>query len=218
MLIGICGKKQAGKNTVCKMLKFFSSTIYPKSFEKYQQCYFDTDRIGHRKSNFSKFVYCKSPVQKSFAKPIKEMVVSLTGCSIQNLEIESFKNSNLPSYFNQGPPQVKTYRQLMQFIGTDLFQPVFGALFWVNKVFQNYKPGEDNWIITDVRFEHEAHTILDKGGLLLQVFKDDDNTDSHISENVDLSVFNPLLVDNTGELKDLFEEVRNIYRGINGKD
>ena len=74
-----------------------------------------------------------------------------------------------------------TYRQLLQYIGTDLFRKQVHEDTWVNAMFSRYKlqvgkfdniPIENsypNWIITDVRFPNEVKAIEDRGGFVIRV-------------------------------------------------
>lgn len=88
-----------------------------------------------------------------------------------------------------------TVRQMLQYIGTDLFRDKFHPNTWVNALMKDYKPvpnpknrdylsinGEmvdvgmsydrkeyPNWIITDVRFPNETQAIKDRGGIVIRV-------------------------------------------------
>ena len=76
-----------------------------------------------------------------------------------------------------------TYREVLQFIGTDLFRNKLHEDTWVNALFNSYKPIDrrtiqdpddsninyPNWIITDVRFPNEAKAITDRGGIIIRV-------------------------------------------------
>ena len=84
-----------------------------------------------------------------------------------------------------------TYRELLQYIGTDLLRNQLHENVWVNALFNNYKcignyefsemylkehpnsnptePIYPNWIITDVRFPNEAKAIKDMGGIIVRV-------------------------------------------------
>lgn len=67
-------------------------------------------------------------------------------------------------------------RKAYQLIGTEVFQEVFGKNFWVDLA------PTDNYIITDVRFEHEAQFIKDNGGTLISVSRPGVLEDEHSSE------------------------------------
>lgn len=82
-----------------------------------------------------------------------------------------------------------TYRELLQYVGTDLFRDKLHNDTWVNVLMKDYKknvvlfdednkqklPGHlntplyPNWIITDVRFPNEVKAIKDRGGIVIRV-------------------------------------------------
>lgn len=92
-----------------------------------------------------------------------------------------------------------TYRDLLQYIGTDLFRNQLHENVWVNSLMSKYRAigsnsygmvqeeGDEgrvityiplplwephmfpNWIITDCRFPNEAKAIKDKGGIIIRV-------------------------------------------------
>ena len=68
-----------------------------------------------------------------------------------------------------------TYREALQFIGTDLFRKQFNPLVWVNSLFSTYNKLHEyrvdyfNWLITDVRFPDELKAITSKGGKVIRV-------------------------------------------------
>ena len=90
-----------------------------------------------------------------------------------------------------------TYRELLQYLGTDLLRNQLHGNVWVNALMSNYKsyrvnirygytnegdriPLEEitklpNWIITDVRFPNEAKAIKDRDGIVIKVIRNDKN-------------------------------------------
>lgn len=82
----------------------------------------------------------------------------------------------------------RTYRELLQEVGTDLFRESLSQDTWITALFSEYKPivtgfrgwGRDRgsvesheefprWIIADVRFPNEAAAIKKRGGVLLRI-------------------------------------------------
>lgn len=76
-----------------------------------------------------------------------------------------------------------TYREMLQYIGTDLLRNQFHPDIHVMALFSEYKKKADswddqgnttvesypNWVISDTRFKNEAEFIRSKGGLLVRV-------------------------------------------------
>ena len=105
-----------------------------------------------------------------------------------------------------------TYRDLLQYLGTDLFRNQLHENVWVNSLMSKYKPkvcsgvtlcalaGKleiscnecpeyPNWIITDVRFPNELEAIKKHNGLTIRINRDSVlrtgkvfDTDNHESE------------------------------------
>lgn len=92
MIIGISGKKQSGKDTVAKIIQGFDiwkknlalQTEYPLSNV------FVRDYVLNRVS-----IYVSSWQVKKFAGTLKEIVSILTGFTVEDLEKEEIKNTNL---------------------------------------------------------------------------------------------------------------------------
>ena len=105
-----------------------------------------------------------------------------------------------------------TYRQLLQYLGTDLLRNKLHENVWVNAIMSKYKsktyttfpenapirgiPTEEdevkygkiiteypNWIITDVRFPNEAQAIKDRGGFIIRVNRNWGNTDNLFNQH-----------------------------------
>lgn len=83
-----------------------------------------------------------------------------------------------------------TYRQALQWIGTDLFRDKFHPNTWVNALFADYHDKfskldilntqtekitnihttqQSNWIITDTRFLNEVQAVKDRKGIVIRV-------------------------------------------------
>jgi len=88
----------------------------------------------------------------------------------------------------------KTPRELLQFIGTDLFRehfheciPNIGKEIWIQvvkrKILNTLKNNpETKFVITDVRFPNEAQLVKDLGGTIIKLIRDLPNSDQHASE------------------------------------
>lgn len=138
-------------------------------------------KIGSGKDTLGLIAQVQGFQVKKFAYKLKQIVALLTGCTVEDLENQEFKNKYLPAEW-QGYDDVTallTYRWLMQVVGTEAMRDVIHNNIWVNALFADYKmqshtgPTRDlkypNWIITDVRFPNEAQAIKDRGGLLVRI-------------------------------------------------
>lgn len=59
-------------------------------------------------------------------------------------------------------------RELLQRLGTEVGRELFGENFWVERVMDQIKPGE-NVVITDVRFTNEEKAVHEAGGRVFRI-------------------------------------------------
>jgi hypothetical protein len=88
MIIGISGKKQSGKNTVASIIQYLTDKssmgyFHPDGFKDYVEYL----KGGHNTRSHWQ--------QKSFAGKLKQCVALITGCTVEQLEDEEFKNKSL---------------------------------------------------------------------------------------------------------------------------
>lgn len=178
MLLGISGKLGAGKDTVAQLImeeriKEYSPHINLNDLD-----------LAHQGREF--LSRCQV---KKFATKLRQMLSLLTGCTEGQLEDRDFKNSYVPAEWatNEKWP---TYREALQFIGTDLFRNQWHPETWMLALFADYKmiPSESrhwaghaitiqeptpdhypDWIVTDVRFPDEVMAIKKRGGIVIRV-------------------------------------------------
>ena len=207
-LIGIIGQKQSGKNTVASMLKWIEHYgQLPEDLSK-------LDKINMIKSKWD---------IKAFGTNLKLIVSILSGCTLNDLESEEFKNSLVPPFLQQfmfkNKKQINeniTYRQFLQYLGTNILRKHCPAI-WVDSLFNTFRvsgEGEllDYWIISDVRFLNEVESIksIDPNGLIIKVIRKDINDNvEHESENIkDLPC--DIIIHNDGDLKELGEKINQL--------
>ncbi len=118
----------------------------------------------------------------SLAAPMKRFAMDVFGWTEEWIETEKE---------TVDPRHGISYRQFMQWIGTDAMQhklgedfPEFGKItgrkVWIKKLLSD---SLWNTVTSDVRFPHEADAIRDAGGIILQVVRPGlDNDDAHASE------------------------------------
>ncbi len=88
-----------------------------------------------------------------------------------------------------------TLRWMLQNLGTEAIRRAIHPEAWTNALFADYKPVsywsrdfgvstvQPNWIITDVRFENEAESVRQRGGILIRINrKSAADTGTHPSE------------------------------------
>ena len=94
MIVGISGHMLSGKDTVAKMIQYFTSEADQKcTFQQYLRKY---DQLGQ----FS-FGYLSNWEIKKFADRLKDIVCLLIGCTREQLEDQKFKNTELGEEWNK---------------------------------------------------------------------------------------------------------------------
>lgn len=198
MIIAVSGKIGSGKDTVASMIK-------------------EMDPKGNWQV-------------KKFAGLLKQFASLLTGIPVEKFEDQEFKKQNMPAEwsvpvvrsngfaFSEGyelwvENTPMTYRELLQKLGTDAIRDGLHKNAWVNGLFAHYSP-DQNWIITDCRFPNEAQSIIDRGGVLIRVNRNQD-TGPHPSETAldDWSQWH-YVIDNRGSLDELKTNVHAIITEI----
>lgn len=153
MLIAITGHKFSGKSTVAAAL---SNAFYKAN--GYRQ-FWDVD---------------------SFARPLKEIVCALSGCTMEQLEDYDFKEKQVvPEHlWAFCANETHNYRSLLQGMG-DYLRSKNPNIFIDSILIGN----TSNLIISDVRFPNEAKAIKERGGIVIKVVRPDvESSDSHQSE------------------------------------
>ena len=158
MLIGIAGKNNSGKDYVAMRLK----TLIEEQIDE------DVSVV-------------------KFAGKLKEALSVLTGYEVELFENREFKETFSPSSFCRKFVDGKfsycdrahedcecfTIRDLLIYIGTDLFRNQIHEDIWVELLLKDYTE-EKNWIVSDVRFLNEVRRIKSLGGCVL--YLDNDNS------------------------------------------
>lgn len=207
MIIGISGKAQSGKDTVCKMIqycihyqkiKLLYKNIQPFGIEHYEYCL----RNGIGDSTFQKH---------SFAHKLKAMAAVLLEEDIEQFESIEFKNSfNFISNTVKGVGFSLTNRELLQQIGDKMRE--IDPDIWVKGLLNSYCKYH-NWIIPDLRFKNEAKGIreTDANSILIRVENPYVTRMSHKSEvDLDSYVGWNYTIENNGTLEELLFKVRDI--------
>lgn len=122
----------------------------------------------------------------SFAQPIKDIACLLFGWD--EITINNLKEQTCPVW------KIKP-REFLQWFGTDVMRvaitkrfPKFKSAgnFWVDKMkleFDNYKRF---LTIDDIRFQNELDAIHELGGIVINMQRDTNCDDPHVSENQEL--------------------------------
>jgi hypothetical protein len=130
----------------------------------------------------------------------------------------------------------RTYREMLQEIGTNVMRRHFLDNVWINALFSTYLPEPQlhdpyeehkhmelpKWLVPDVRFPNEAKAIHERGGILVRVnrypkedtfqYTTGPNIPAQHSSETALDNYKgfDVVIDNTGTLEDLYNKVTDL--------
>jgi len=223
-IIGVSGKKQSGKNTLCENLEQWIKVKYGEDCKTYSFADALKEKVCMEVMGLTREQCYGSDEQKN----------TLTIYKWENLpyeirEINYIGYEQLPNWTKMHkifPKGFMTAREVMQIVGTDIFRKYFDDSIWVNATFRSIKKDRYRFaLISDVRFPSEVNGVIKEKGIILRLLRDVCETDGHASEtalddydwdsNEDL-----YLIDNRGisieeqnrEVCKLMEEkINNVY-------
>ena len=143
----------------------------------------------------------------SFASPIKEAVAAILGCRVEDFEDRSFKEGSLlDSHDLDTSPRI-----MMQLMGDQYARQMIDDQIWIKIAEKRLNDAEDQGVdfmfITDLRYENEQKWILENGGVVIYIDRQDvAPVAAHASE---AGLTNPpcFVIDNNGSIDDLRKEV-----------
>lgn len=231
MLIGISGKKQSGKDTICNIIKRIESYLYKV---RPDETLSSREEVIYAVENSLDRACSDSAWEKhAFADALKACASIILDTTVAMFENERFKNSPTTLDLLDSDNVRMTNRKFLQLLGTEVGRSIDQDL-WVKVLIGKYRSkfsqmveyGYDEfgkrvpietvvmepcWIVTDTRFPNEADAIKREGGLLIRVNRETNNNDSHPSE-IALDNYEDFdeIIDNNGSMEDLIGQVYDI--------
>lgn len=190
LIIGVSGKKQSGKNTMCDCLyklfaeKYSSDDVSILSFAdalKQKAC---KDILGLTEEQVNGTDEDKNSLTIYKWENLPGEVIAryaTHGSSIEWTEGHNgIVHGQAPVTYREG---FMTAREIMQIVGTDIFRNFFDNDIWVNATLRNIEQSSARVIlISDVRFPGEVDSIINNGGYVIRLSRDTCQTDPHPSE------------------------------------
>lgn len=185
-IIGLCGPKFHGKDTLAEAILFFRPGWKIKSFarplKEICSAVFEMD-IENFDAPHLKEVPFASPLDLRNWWPRLELALGIDFDDVLSISEKRCKRV---------PMTAKTPREILQIVGTDYARAV-NDTYWIDAMDKNLpKEPNEGIIVTDARFDNEAIWIAKNGGIVVQVGRPfaHSSGDTHVSE---LGV-NPALV------------------------
>lgn len=148
-----------------------------------------TGRMGSGKNEAAKrlaVLYPDRVVEISFARKLKESVSALLGITLDQIEaLKNDPNGSIAVYSSNAPSVEWTFREFLQFYGTESHRGVFGQDFWLDAAMPLNGDYEDDkiYVVTDVRFQNEADRVRQLGGSVVKIIGTlEEPTSTHASE------------------------------------
>ena len=183
LIIGLSGKKQSGKNTVCDCLEELL-------FDPYQPIHVQVMSFADTlKQKICKDVLGLTEEQVNGTDEQKNTPTIYKWKNLpyeirqnNNLGIEYAPNGEICNYIK--PDGYMTAREIMQVVGTDIFRNYFSDKIWVNATRRAIQKSKAQVIlISDVRFPSEVESLLLEGAYIIRLLRDTGIKDAHSSEN-----------------------------------
>ncbi len=180
LIVGLSGKKQSGKDTIARYL--VDSFASKESVGPTIKLYSFADIL---KKNICMDILGLTWEQ---CKGTDEQKNSLTSYKWSDFSFDMRKGHTIGMNINGVKRDVlisgfMTSRQVMQFVGTDIFRKYFGENVWVDATLKKIRKEEVSiCIITDARFSSEVNSILSEGGIVIRLDRNVFPDDSHSSE------------------------------------
>jgi len=225
-IIGISGRKQAGKNTVANyingnilqnlgMVSDFEISNHGELEIKTMNSIgtegwgvFDVTRKDEEFLQYAEnalFPYVKI---YHFADPLKAMAIDFFDLNPQHV-YGNDKQKNLDTQYGM------TIREFLQYFGTDVMRKIKDTI-WVDYTIKRIKQEQSNVaIIPDVRFPNEVAAIKQCGGVVIRlnrdVYSSDHPCESALDkENYDWNNFDYIIENNDSSLSDLCDSLKKI--------
>lgn len=241
-IIGIAGRKQAGKNTVANYINghvlmsrdmitdFYldeDGKLIVQTSDSDGEVGFGEFDVTRKDRAFIEYAHKELwPYIKvyHFADTLKEMSINLFGLTPQQVYgSDADKNSETNIVWEDMPDRPlnksgkMTARDFLQHFGTDIVRKIYNNA-WVNATI-NKIIAEDSQIaiIPDVRFPNEVKAIKDNGGFVIRLTRDLYNSDHDSEKALDKDNFDwnnfDLVIDNTKlGLEELCDVLKNNSR------
>lgn len=220
MLIGLSAKKQCGKDTICTIIEaidvYYNTRFVPSDnlHDFVKQCLFK----GRLDSLSVSRDIVSSWTRESFAKKLRRCLYIIT--DDDRIFASDDKTKNELSNIKDPNGNYYTIRQLLQKFGTEVGRNISPNL-WVEVLMNDYIKAkldgyEEDWIITDVRFENEANAIRENNGILIRINRNTNLKDEHLSETALDNYKNfDLVIDNNGTIDELIDKVYDFMKNFN---
>ena len=190
LIIAFAGRKQSGKTTSCEFVDGMFNEYY------------------------TRHTYEKKYITKTynFADPLKKLCIDILGLTYdQCYGPDECKNERVNCYINHCPDGQMTARQVMQYVGTDVFRKMQRNVWSDATLRLIEKESPSLALIADCRFPNEVDVVKNNGGIVIKLNRDLYASEHASEKSLDEDMYDQsnfdLVIDNT---KISVEEKNNI--------
>lgn len=180
LIIAFAGRKQSGKTTSCEFVDGMFNEYYTR----------------HR--------YEKEYITKTynFADPLKKLCIDIFGLThSQCYGSDESKNERVDCWRNYCPEGQMTARQVMQYVGTDVFRKMQKNVWSDATIRLIEKESPDLALIADCRFPNEVDAVKNNGGIVIKLNRDLYSSEHASEKALDEDIYDQsnfdLVIDNT---------------------
>lgn len=201
MILGFCGKKGSGKDTAAEVLldKGWARVSFADPLKDICAAVFGLKPAKFHHPEFKDIEFTEPLVLNE--EHADNLLTALSGVVYSHQHAALVKELVVDK-------QIKTARELLQFIGTDVIRNAYSKTYWVDLAESKLKDWTErgvNVVFTDVRFKDEMEMIKDNGGQVLQIKRNIDPVDNHSSEMIDFKVDS--VIENNGAIHELHNTI-----------
>jgi len=143
MLIGVSGLIGSGKDATAKCIQALDCWYNQYGnkmveFENYTDIQFCKDVLEDKVFSGCDVIHTSWSIKK-YATKLKQVASILLDCNVEDFERIEFKNSLLPREWQVEGEPPRTYRHLLQTIGTNCIRNHYNEKAWILSMFNTYK-------------------------------------------------------------------------------
>ena len=189
-----------------------------------------TGKAGSGKDTVANyFIDSKNYIKLTFGGAVKDIVQIITGWSRDMIEGQTVESRELRETVVHQNYNMNC-RQLMQFVGTDLFRNNLDQNVWINivndkvkKLILDINSGTQTLkhvkgiIISDVRFDNEAQFIKSIGGTIVKINRNVAIESSNHQSERGISIATDYVIENNTTIDDLYNQIDYIIYDMKHK-